>query len=241
MKKLVLITGAAKGLGLAISKVLLEADYAVVGIGRNQTDEFNQLCEEYDNTCFFIPFDLANTEEIKSLVRDITKRHGHLYGLVNNAALGLDGVLATMHEKEIAKLIKVNVEAPVLVAKYSSRSMLLSGKGRIINVGSIIGSTGFSGLSVYGATKAAMEGFSRSLSREVGKARITVNTLAPGYMSTNMTSGLEGDKLSSIVRRSPLGKLATVEDAAHMCKFLMSEEASAVTGAVFTVDAGSTA
>ena len=119
--------------------------------------------------------------------------------------------------------------------------MLLNREGRIVNVGSIIGSTGFNGLSVYGATKAALGGFTKSLSRELGKANITVNTLAPGYMATNMTQGLQGDKLASIKRRSPLGRLASVDDAAQATLFLLSQGASSVTGSTITVDAGSTA
>ncbi|MDN3683969.1 SDR family NAD(P)-dependent oxidoreductase [Vibrio sinaloensis] len=129
------------------------------------------------------------------MIKVITKEHGRIYGLVNNAALGHDGVLATMHESDISSLIRVNIEAPILMTKYVSRSMLLNGTGRIVNVGSIIGSTGFNGLSVYGATKSALGGFTKSLARELGKSQITVNTLAPGYMETNMTEGLVGDKL----------------------------------------------
>lgn len=113
--------------------------------------------------------------------------------------------------------------------------------GRIINISSIIATTGFSGLSVYAATKAALSGFTRSLSREVGKAGITVNTVAPGYMETDMTSALQGDKLESIKRRSPLGHLAKAEDVAHAVTYLLSEKAANVTGTTITVDAGSTA
>ena len=146
-----------------------------------------------------------------------------------------------MHETQISELIRVNIEAPILLTKYVSRSMLMKLQGRIINVGSIIGSTGFNGLSVYGATKSAMGGFTRSLSRELGKAKITVNTVAPGYMQTAMTSGLQGSKLDSIKRRSPLGHLATVEDVAGMISYLLSDDAKNITGTTLTVDAGSTA
>ena len=146
-----------------------------------------------------------------------------------------------MHETDIHELIKVNIEAPILLTKYLSRSMLLNRNGRIVNIGSIIGSTGFNGLSVYGATKSALGGFTKSLSRELGKANITVNVVAPGYMKTQMTEGLQGNKLSSIIRRSPLGRLADVSDAAAAVDYLLSEGASSVTGSIITVDAGSTA
>ncbi|EKO3667343.1 SDR family oxidoreductase [Vibrio metschnikovii] len=239
--KNVIVTGSAKGLGLEISRQIAEAGFKVIGISRTETEEYGALVTEYPEQVCFYKFNLANTEQISSLVKQITKEHGRIYGLINNAALGHDGVLATMHESDISEVIKVNVESPILLTKYVSRSMLLNRTGRIVNVGSIIGSTGFNGLSVYGATKSALGGFTKSLARELGKAQITVNTLAPGYMETNMTDGLVGDKLEKIKRRSCLGRLAKVSDAASMATFLMSDAASGVTGATFTVDAGSTA
>ena len=238
---LVVVTGASKGLGLAISKRLLEEGYTVVGTSRSSTDEFKSLQDAYVDRAFFEEYDFSNTKEIQTLVRKITKSYGKIYGLINNAALGHDGVLSTMHESQIRELISVNIEAPILLTKYATRSMLMKLRGRVINIGSIIASTGFNGLSVYGATKASLTGFTKSLSRELGKANITVNTIAPGYMETAMTSGLQGDKLESIKRRSPLGSLATVEDVAGAVVYLLSDNASRVTGTTITVDAGSTA
>lgn len=239
--KNVIVTGSAKGLGLEISKHLVAAGYRVIGISRTATKQFDILQAENPNQVFFFQFDFSNKDQISGLVKQITRTHGRIYGLINNAALGHDGVLATMHESDISEIIKVNVEAPILLTKYVSRSMLLNKAGRIVNVGSIIGSTGFNGLSVYGATKSALGGFTKSLARELGKAQITVNTLAPGYMETNMTDGLIGDKLDKIKRRSCLGRLANVSDAASMALFLISESGAGITGATFTVDAGSTA
>lgn len=238
--KLVIVTGASKGLGLAISKKLLESNYKVIGISRTEGD-FHQLRVTYPEQAFFYDYDFSVTEGISNLVKIILKSHGRPYGLINNAAIGHDGVLATMHEKDINQLIITNVMSPILLTKYVSRAMLLNQCGRIINIGSIIGSTGFNGLSVYGASKSALSGFTKSLSREVGKANITVNTLAPGYMETAMTAGLQGEKLKSIKRRSPLGRLANVNDAAAAAAFLLSEDASSITGTTITVDAGSTA
>jgi len=174
-------------------------------------------------------------------VVELSKRHGRIYGLVNNAAIGADGVLATMHEHDIAQSLLVNLQSPIVLTKYVSRSMLLGGGGRIINISSIIGSTGFSGLSVYAATKAGLIGFTKSLSRELGKANITVNCIAPGYMDTDMTKGIAPDKLVSIKRRSPSGKLATVGSVASSVSFLLSEGGDMINGATITVDAGSTA
>ncbi len=239
--KLVVVTGASKGLGLAICERLLKDDYKVIAINRSQTNEFDTLRKENSKQLFEEKYDFMNTENIQNLVRKITKAHGNIYGLVNNAALGHDGVLGTMHESQISELIKVNIESPILLTKYASRSMLMKLQGRVINIGSIIASTGFNGLSVYGATKASLSGFTKSLARELGKAKITVNTIAPGYMKTAMTEGLEGEKLESIKRRSPLGHLATVEDVAGTVSYLLSDDAKNITGTTITVDAGSTA
>lgn len=238
---LVLVTGATRGLGLAIATRLASDGYRVVGTSRNASDGLNALCASHPGQVFFVPQNIADTDRLHAFVRQVTTMYGPIYGLINNAALGYDGLLATMHESQIGEMLRVNVEAPILLAKYCSRSMLLQRMGRIVNVSSIIASTGFSGLSVYGASKSALSGLTRSLSRELGKAGITVNTLAPGYMSTEMTVGLQGEKLESIRRRSPLGRLATVEEAASAVAFLLSPEASSITGTTLTVDAGSTA
>ena len=241
MSKIVIVSGSTKGLGLALSKQLVEQGYVVVGVSRSNSKEFSELMSNHAGFAFFHAFDFFNTDKIADLVKDIVKMHGRPYALINNAAMGHDGVLATMHENDIHHLIKVNIEAPILLTKYASRSMLLNRVGRIVNVGSIIGSTGFNGLSVYGATKSALGGFTKSLARELGRVNVTVNTLAPGYMETDMTKGLHGAKLQSITRRSPLGRLASVDDAAQAILFLLSDAAGSITGSTITVDAGSTA
>ena len=241
MNKLILVTGSTRGLGLAIIKKLLSSEYKVIATGRKVTEEIIILKKSYPDLLFFEPFDLINVDDIKIFVSLVVKKYGRLFGLINNAALGHDGVLATMHESQISELLKVNVEAPILLAKYASRGMLINQSGRIVNISSIIAYTGFNGLSVYGASKSALIGFSKSLSRELGKANITVNCIAPGYMATQMTSDLQGEKLASIIRRSPMKKLATPNDVAHAVSYLLSDDASLVAGTTITVDAGSTA
>ncbi len=239
--KHIILTGVSKGLGLATARGLLSKGYGIIGIARTLSDDYKELLKEYPNDCIFKPYDFSDLDGISDLVKDIYTERPTIYGLINNAAVGYDGVLATMHESQIKQLMDINVTAPILLTKYVSRRMLLNRTGRIINVSSIIASTGFNGLSVYAASKASMSGFTKSLARELGKANITVNTVCPGYMKTTMTSGLEGDKLKSIERRSPLGHLATVDDVAHMIDFLLTEGAKNITGTSFTVDAGSTA
>jgi 3-oxoacyl-[acyl-carrier protein] reductase len=239
--KNVLLTGPARGLGLAISRRLVADGYHVIGIGRTLTDDYRCLAETNEpGRASFVAYDFENLAGIPELVGGIAKEHGPFYALVNNAGVGLDGVLATMHATDIAKVLRVNLEVPILMTKFACRTMLARREGRVVNVSSILAFTGFSGLSVYGASKAGLVGFTRSLSRELGKARITVNCVAPGFMETDMTTGLQGEKLESVRRRAPLG-LPAVEDAAGAVAYLLSEDAKRVTGTILTVDGGSSA
>jgi 3-oxoacyl-[acyl-carrier protein] reductase len=238
--KTVLVTGATRGLGLAIARRLAEDGYRIVGVGRTPSNDFQVLVAQFPDVSFE-PFNLAETDNIHNWVRDLSRRYGRFFGLVNNAAQGLNGVLATMHERDIAQAITINLQSPIVLAKYLSRSMLIAGEGRIVNISSIIASTGFNGLSVYAATKAGVVGFTRSLARELGKAGITVNCVAPGYMETEMTQGISADRLETIRRRSPTGRLATAAEVAGAVAYLMGDDGKMVTGTTITVDGGSTA
>lgn len=239
--KTVLVTGGNRGLGLAITTRLLHESYRVVVVARTCTESIDKLIKETDGNVAFEPFDFSKTGGIHSFVRQLCDRHGNFWGLVNNAAIGLDAVLATQHESDIDALIRINLTAPILLTKSVCRQMLVAGEGRIVNISSITANTGFSGLSVYGATKAGIVGFTKSLARELGKAGITVNAVSPGYMQTEMTQSLQGEKLQSIVRRSPLGRLASVDDVAGAVAYLLGADGASITGATLTIDAGGTA
>lgn len=243
MQKLVIVTGATRGLGLAITARLLNDGFKVIATGRQPSKKFEELrltAAGLENL-HFKQFDLEKIGEIHDFIKACTKEFGHLYGLINNAAIGLDGVLATMHETDIINQINVNVTAQVLMTKYAARSMLIAGSGRIVNISSIIASTGFNGLSVYAASKSALVGFTKSLARELGRAKITANVVAPGFMETDMTNTLQGEKLEAIKRRTPLNRLATVDDVAGAISFLLGPDAASITGTILTIDAGSTA
>ena len=234
----IVITGAAKGLGLEISKQAIESGYNVIGIGRSKSKEFSSFPE---NQRHFIEFDLYETGKIPKLVTEIvTITECAPFALINNAATGMDGLLATQHASDINRILTLNLEAPITLTKYLVRKMIKQRRGRIVNISSIIAQTGFSGLSVYGATKGGIEGFTRSLSREVGKAGITVNCVAPGFMETDMTKSLQGKKLDSIKRRAPLG-LPTTEHVAATVLHLIDERSERTSGSIITVDGGSTA
>ena len=239
--KTVLLTGPARGIGLAISKKLVNEGYCVIGVGRKLTPDFEKLIKgKFSGKAEFIKYDLEKLEGIPDLISEITKKYKSIYALINNAGIAFDGVLATMHSTEISKTLRVNLESVIVLTKYTSRSMLINSIGRIVNISSIIATTGFNGLSVYAASKAGIEGFTRSLSRELGRSNITVNCVAPGYIETDMTSGMKGDKIDTIKRRSPLG-LAQVEDVAGAVSYLLSKETERITGTIITVDGGSTA
>jgi 3-oxoacyl-[acyl-carrier protein] reductase len=189
----------------------------------------------------FVAFDLAETEKIPGFVRQVRKDFGPIYGLVNNAGVGFDGLLALMTDVHIEQLVRVNTLAPIVLSKYVVRSMMAEGGGRIVNIASIVGSTGYSGLAVYGATKASLLGFTRSLAREVGRMGVNVNSVAPGFVDTEMTHGLKDAQRQQIVRRSALRRMAEPEDIADAVEFFLSERSKSITGTVLTVDAGNTA
>jgi 3-oxoacyl-[acyl-carrier protein] reductase len=239
----VLVTGASRGLGLAIARKLADSGYGVIGVSRNATPEFEAASDSVCGGGFLrhVAFDLSAIDSIPSLVTDIRETYGSIYGLVNNAAASAEGLLATMRNSEIESLVRVNTISPLVLTKYVVRGMMSDGRGRIVNVSSIVASTGFRALSVYSATKASLVGFTKSLAREVGRVGITVNAVAPGFMRTTMTNSLDGKMGEQIVRRSPLGRLAEVEDVAEAIDFLMGEKGRNITGTVLTIDAGGTA
>lgn len=239
--KTVLVTGATRGLGLAISARLVREGYKVIAAGRAISPELADLQRRSGDAVQFQPLDLEQLSTISDFAKEVTARYGRMYGLVNNAGVGMDGILGTMHNSDIVRVMNVNVTGPMILTKYISRSMMLSREGRVVNISSIIATTGFSGLAAYAASKAALEGFTRSLAREIGRTGITVNAVAPGFMKTEMTNSLQADKLAAILRRSPLHRLASTEDVAGVVNFLLGPEAASVTGTVTTVDAGSTA
>jgi 3-oxoacyl-[acyl-carrier protein] reductase len=166
---------------------------------------------------------------------------GPLYGLVNNAGLGTAGVLAMMRDEQIEKLIRLNTLSPIVLTRHVVRSMMSERAGRIVNISSIVATTGYQALSVYSATKAALIGFTRSLARELGQLGITVNAVAPGFVDTEMTREMEPRQREQIIRRSALRRLPEPTDVAAAVNFLMSEQARNITGTTLTVDAGNTA
>jgi len=241
----VIVTGGSRGLGLGIVRRLVCEGYCAIAVARQMNDQLASAIahagQSHPGALQFKPFDLGDVQEIPTFVKTLRRELGPIYGLVNNAALGSDGALAIMHNSEIERLIRVNTLSPIVLTKYVVRHMMADGGGRVVNVASIVGFTGYSGLSVYSATKASLIGLTRSLAREVGRLGVNVNAVAPGFLDTAMTQGMDGLRREQVARRSALRRFAEVDDVAEAVEFLLGSKAKSITGTVLTVDAGSTA
>jgi 3-oxoacyl-[acyl-carrier protein] reductase len=241
----VLVTGGSRGLGLAVVQKLAAAGYCTIAVARKTNKHLAatnaRAARGNGGPIHFVPFDLGDIDGIPDLVRNIRREFGPLFGLVNNAAIGFEGALGTMHNSKIEQQVRINTLSPIVLTKYVVRSMMADGEGRIVNVASIIGMTGYSGLAAYAATKASMLGFTRSLAREVGRLGINVNAVSPGFMATEMTQGFDEQTLRKIMRRTALRRFADVNDVADAVEFLLSDKARNMSGTVMTVDAGATA
>jgi 3-oxoacyl-[acyl-carrier protein] reductase len=227
-----------------VARLLKGAGYNVVAIARHESKELSAIVRQsalQTGAVHFRAFDLTDLAGIPNFVRALRKEFGAFYGLVNNAGAGTGGLLSTMRDEQIEQLVRLNTVSPVILTKYVVRRMMADGAGRIVNVASIVSVTGYTGLSVYSATKSSLVGFTRSLAREVGKLGITVNAVAPGFVDTEMTGDLGVEQRERIMRRSALGCLVEVDDVAHAVEYLLSAKAKRITGTVITVDAGSTA
>jgi 3-oxoacyl-[acyl-carrier protein] reductase len=241
----VIVTGGSRGLGLAIAMTLAASGYRALAIARSESEALRSAsaaaASAGEGSVHFHPFDLTELAGLGRLVVGLRKQFGPIFGLVNNAGLGTSGMLAMMRDDAIEKMVRLNTLAPIVLTKYVVRSMMIERAGRIVNIASVVSSTGYSGLSAYAATKASLVGFTRSLAREVGPLGITVNAIAPGFVDTEMTQELDQEERDRIVRRSALRRLAAPDDVAGAVEFLLSEKARNITGTTLTVDAGNTA
>jgi len=236
--KHVVVSGGARGLGLAIVGQLLQDGYAVSTVSRHSTPDIEHLADGYSDRLIFAPLDMTDASARKAFLRSALDGNGPIYGLINNAAFARDGILATLPEVEIHRMLSLNLEAAIMLTRLCLREMIKTPGGRVINISSIIGTRGYNGLAVYSATKAGLDGFTRSLAREVGRRGITVNSIAPGYMQTRMSAGLNAGQMEQIVRRTPLGRLTEIKDILPLVGYLLSDAAAMITGQTILVDGG---
>jgi 3-oxoacyl-[acyl-carrier protein] reductase len=237
-----LITGGSRGLGAGLVDAFLNAGYCVSTCARSETDAVREWADGPDTSdrFQFMPADLSDRVAAERCVKEAVARWGRLDVLVNNAGIAREGIIGLFGDEDIDQVVDLNLKGTAYVTRAACRAMLARRSGAIVNVSSVVGISGYRGLSVYGATKAALDAFTRSLARELGSRGITVNSVAPGYLTTEMSQALDTQQLGQITRRTPLGRLGEQEDVARAVLFLTDPANTYITGQVLVVDGGLT-
>ncbi|PJD97642.1 MAG: SDR family oxidoreductase [Parachlamydia sp.] len=237
--KHLIVSGGSKGLGFFLTESLLKSGYHVSTFSRHTTAEMTHLSQDYASQFYFAPLDISNASELEAFCTSAIQRLGNIYGVINNAAIAVDGIFATLPEVEIEKILTINLMGALALTRHCLRNMLANKEaGRILSISSVVAQRGAKGLATYAATKAALEGMTRSLAREVGSRQITVNAIAPGYMKTDLSDSLSEMQQNSIIRRTPLGRLTEFSDIYPMIEFLLSEKGQFITGQTIVIDGG---
>ena len=244
-RRVAIVTGGSRGLGLATIECLLESGYRVATCSRKASAEIEHLMDTHGSTGSFV-WVRAEVGDEASEVAFFQKAidwagDDGLYALVNNAAVTGEGVLATFPNADSQRILEVNLLGCLRLARLALRRLLQQRTaGRIINVSSIVGLRGYTGLAAYAASKAGLDGVTRALARENGRRGITVNSVAPGYLETELSASLRAHQRAQIIGRTPLGRLGTVGDVAPVIRFLLSDDAAFITGQTIVVDGGIT-
>lgn len=239
-KKVAVVSGGSKGLGFGICKMLLAEGYHVATFSRGSTPELEQLIVRAEGRLMWEPVDICDDEAVAGFTRSVKDKLGRIGYLVNSAGMANEGLLTMMKSKDVARMIQVNLGGAIGLSQACVKQMMVGGAGVIVNVSSVVGVRGFKGVGAYSATKAALDGLTRSLAKELGPVGIRVNAIAPGFMETEMTAELTEQQKARLVRQTPLARLGTVPDVAAVVKFLLSDASGFVTGQTIVVDGGLT-
>ena len=229
MSRSVLVTGGNRGIGLAIARAFAEAgDKVAVTYRSGEPPEglFGVLC------------DITDAEQVDRAFKEVEAQHGPVEVLVANAGVTRDTLLLRMTEEDFTSVLDTNLTGTFRVVKRATKAMMRARKGRVVLISSVVGLTGSPGQANYAASKAGLVGFARSLARELGPRNITVNVVAPGFVDTDMTAVLSDERRAEIVAGVPLGRYAAPAEIASTVRFLSSDEAAYITGAVIPVDGG---
>lgn len=238
--KVVLVTGASRGIGAAIADTLGESGYTVIGTATTTSgaDSISQRFVDKGVLGAGMPLNVTDPDSINALLQSVVENFGAPTVLVNNAGITKDNILMRMKEDEWLDVINTNLNAVFRLSKACVRPMTKARWGRIVNISSVVGSMGNGGQSNYSATKAGVEGFSRALAKELGSRSITVNTVAPGFIDTDMTKDLPDANKEVLLGQIPLARLGAPEEIAAVVKFLVSDAAGYITGETIHVNGG---
>ena len=243
-EKVAVVTGASRGIGRACAEALAGGGWKVaIGYRTNDADakDVQNAIEDAGGVAMAVRIDTLDEGSVTDAFKEVSESLGAVTGLVNNAGYSKDGLLITYSMDEFQKTLDTNVRGTYLCARAALRGMLRARWGRIVNMSSAVALHGNAGQTAYGASKAAIVGITKSLAREVGAKGITVNALCPGLLDTEMTSHLTDEARAYYIDQTPLGRTARLEEVAAVVRFVMSDEASYVNGAVIPVDGGLTA
>lgn len=235
--KTALVTGATGGIGGEIAKAL-HAQGAVVALSGRNKEKLDALAAELSSNVHTIVADLSNSEGIAALIKDAEEAMGQVDILVNNAGLTRDNLSMRMKDDEWDEVIDVNLTAPFKLAKACQRGMMKRRFGRVINISSVVGTTGNPGQCNYVASKAGMSGWTKAMGMEVASRGITVNCVAPGFIATAMTEALNDDQKEKINATIPMSRMGTPDEIASAVVYLASNEAAYITGATIHVNGG---
>ena len=238
--KVALVTGASRGIGCSIAKILAENGAHVVCISRNVSD-VQSVADEITaagGSATAVACDISDSDNVTKLIKETVATHNHLDILVNNAGVTRDNLLMRMSEDDWNTVLNINLKAAFIAIKAAARAMIKQRKGRIINISSIVGLMGNAGQVNYAASKAGLIGLTKSTARELAPRGITANCIAPGYIATDMTNELGNEVQQSLNEKIPLGRIGQVEDIAYAVTFLASDEAEYITGQTLTIDGG---
>ncbi len=237
-RTITLVSGASRGIGKAVAKRFAKEGHFVIGTAT--TEKGAALIDDYlhDSGGIGRVLDVCNPAQIDKLFEEIESVYGAVQVLVNNAGITKDGLLMRMKDEDWESVIDTNLTSVYRMSKRAVRGMMKARRGRIINISSVVAQMGNAGQSNYAATKAGLEGFSRTLAREIGSRQVTINCVAPGLIETDMTDELDERLLNSMLDAVPIGRLGQPEDIAAAVLFLAGDEASYITGAVLPVNGG---
>jgi 3-oxoacyl-[acyl-carrier protein] reductase len=235
-----LVSGASRGLGLGITQALLANGYKVGAFSRSASVETDGLVNQFQGRYAFATVDLSDVRGTAALVDSVQTNLGPISVLVNNAGTLHEAIFARQDVETIDRLIDVNLRGTMMLTRHVSRGMMIRRCGRIINISSIVSIRGYKGTVAYAATKGAINAMTRALARELGGRNVTVNSIAPGYLKTDLTASMTEKQLSQVTRRTPLGRLGQVDDVVSLVLFLISPAASFITGQTIIVDGGLT-